>query len=366
MRVPINKPILGEEEKKLVLRVLESGTLTNASLSGGPMVRRFEEEFAEFIGVRHAIAVNSGTAALYASLLALNIGPGDEVLVPSFTFLATANVILLVGAKPVFVDISLEDYNIDVQDLERKITQKSKAVIPVHLYGFPAKMEEIMEIAEKYGLYVIEDACQAHGSLYKGKKAGSIGHLAAFSFYPSKVITTGEGGMITTNDDELAEKLRSIRTHGQLKGYDSVRLGFNLRMPEMEAAVGIAQLGKIKYFLEKRRENAYRLMEFLDNPNIVKPFEDDERKHNWYLFTVRFDCQETRDRALKKLREEGIGATIYYDPPVHLTPLYSQLGYSKVPLPRTEQASKTVLSLPVHPLVEEEDLKLIAEILNRL
>ncbi len=359
--IPINKPIIGDEEIRAVAEVLRSGRLTTGNPLGGPKVREFEQLFREFVGVNHAVAVSSGTAALYAALLAFEVGPGDEVIVPSFTFVATANVVLMVGAKPVFADIDLNTYNIDVEDVRKKITPRTKAIIPVHLYGLPADMDPLMELAEDHNLVVIEDACQAHGSLYKGRMAGSIGHMAAFSFYPSKIITTGEGGMITTNDDELAEKLRMIRTHGQVKGYDSVILGSNLRMTELQAAIGIVQMRKINSFLEARRKNAKLLTEELDGEDGIElPYEPEGFRHNWYVYTVRI-LKADRDKVLFYLRRAGIGAMVYYPTPLHQLPLYRKLGYGSLKLPNSELASKTVLCLPVHPAMSEDDVLYVAQ-----
>ncbi len=342
---------------------MRSGILTTGNPNGGPKVREFERIFAEFIGVKHAIAVNSGTSALYAALIAAGVGPGDEVIVPSFTFIATANVVLAVGAKPIFADIDLSTYNISVEEIRKKITPRTKAIIPVHLYGLPADMDPIMELAEEHNLVVIEDACQAHGSLYKGRKAGALGHMAAFSFYPSKIITTGEGGMITTNDDELAEKLRRIRTHGQVKGYDSVMFGMNLRMTEINAAIGIAQMKKIESFLQRRRKNALLMTEELSSLDdmIVLPTEPPGYTHNWYVYTIRLTNPSIRNKLQSYLRNEGIGAMVYYPIPLHKLPLYERLGYSKISLPNSELASQSVLSLPVHPLMSEEDVIYVAE-----
>ncbi len=363
--IPINKPIIGKEEIEAVKKVLESGILTNASPAGGPMVKAFEEAFAKYIGVKYAVAVNSGTAALYAALLALNVKPGDEIIVPAFTFVATANVVLQVGAKPVFADIDLETYTIDPDDLRKKITDKTKAVIPVHLYGLPADMDPIMEIAEEHNIFVIEDAAQAHGSEYMGRKAGSLGHLGCFSFYPSKIITTGEGGMITTNHEEIAKRLRMIRTHGQVKGYDSVILGANLRMPEIEAAIGLVQLKKLEEFLALRRRNASMLTELLAELESVQlPKEPSGRKHNWYLYTVSVN-PAIRDKILDSLRSAGIGATVYYPKPIHKIPLYVSLGYSSFKLPRCEKAAQSVMSLPVHPQVREKEIEFIARTLKK-
>ena len=276
--------------------------------------------------------------------------------------MATANVVLAVGAKPIFADIDLRTYNISVDDVKRKITPRTKAIIPVHLYGLPADMNPLMELAEDHGLVVIEDACQAHGSLYKGKKAGSLGHMAAFSFYPSKIITTGEGGMITTNDDELAEKLRMIRTHGQVRGYDSVIFGLNLRMSEMNAAIGIVQIKKIDEFLKRRRRNAKIMSEELSSTEgIVLPVEPQDYVHNWYVYTIRLLNHKIRDNVQRYLRDNGIGAMVYYPTPLHKLPLYERLGYANERIPNSDLASKSVLSLPVHPLMTEEDVVYVAE-----
>lgn len=361
--IPINKPILGNEEKEAVLRVLESGILTNASAEGGHYVRDFEKELAKFMGAKDAVAVNSGTAALQVSLLAMNIKPGDEVIVPSFTFAATAGAVLMIGAKPVFVDIDLSTYNMDPEAFRKAITSKTKAVIPVDLYGLPAKIDEIREYAERHEIAIVEDACQAQGASYKGRMAGTLGDVGCLSFYPGKVMTTGEGGAIITNDSELADKLRMIRTHGQVKGYDSRLLGGNFRMPEMEAAIGIAQLKKLPKFLEARAKNARTLMVKLNGADIILPQVPEGSTHNWYLFTVRFASQKIREAVRERLLREGIGATVYYPTPVHKLPYYASLGYGKIGLPNTELASSTVLSLPVNPLVGESDLERMSKII---
>ncbi|MHC1601056.1 MAG: DegT/DnrJ/EryC1/StrS family aminotransferase [Candidatus Nezhaarchaeales archaeon] len=366
MDIPINKPILDEEEISEVVKVLKQGSLTTSPPEGGPNVKLFEREFASFIGVKNAIAVNSGTAALHLSLMALGVGPGDEVLVPSLTFVATANVVLLVGAKPVFVDVDPKTYTMDPSDLERKMTEKTKAIIPVHLYGLMADMDSIMSIADKRGVPVIEDAAQAHGSELKGKRAGSIGIMGCFSFYPSKVMTTGEGGMITTNNDDMASILRSIRTHGQewIGGELLVtRIGGNYRMPEIEAAIGRMQLKKLPKFLEARRRNAKILTDILNNiKQLELPVEPEGYTHNWYLYTIKFENQALRDKVKNHLNSMGIGATIYYKTPIHLMPLYKRLLNTREGLlPVTEELSRKLLSLPVHHGMSEEDAQRVAE-----
>lgn len=363
--LPINKPILGPEEKEAVLSVLDSGMLTNPSSEGGSQVRAFEGDLAAFVKAKHAIAINSGTAALLASLLALGVGPGSEVVVPSFTFVATASAVLLAGAKPIFVDIDPYTYNMTPEAFKKAITKKTRAVIPVDLYGLPADMDAIGEVAEEKDIPVVEDACQAQGASFRGKMAGLLGDVGCFSFYPGKVMTTGEGGAIVTNDDSLAEKLGRIRTHGQVKGYDSVIIGGNFRMPEMEAAIGRVQLKKLPKFLEKRRQNAQMLRSKLDGTTLMAPIIPEGMTHNWYLFTVRCGSRAERDRLKEKLNANGIGATVYYPIPVNRTPLYTDMGYGGINLPETYKASDTVLSLPVNPLVTEDDLERMIGIIKK-
>ncbi|MFH1126428.1 MAG: DegT/DnrJ/EryC1/StrS family aminotransferase, partial [Candidatus Altiarchaeota archaeon] len=240
MAIPIAKPLIGKEEIRNVVAALKSG-----SIAQGPKVKEFEEKFASYIGVRHTVAVNSGTAALHIALLANGVKPGDEVIVPSFTFIATANSVLYCNAKPVFADVREDSFNIDVEDVKNKITAKTRAVIPVHLYGQPADMKELMEIAAEKNIAVVEDACQSHGAIYDGKKVGSFSS-GCFSFYPTKNMTTSEGGAITTDDGRIAELSSMIRTHGSKKRYYHEMLGFNLRMTDVAAAIGLAQLEKLE------------------------------------------------------------------------------------------------------------------------
>ncbi|MBS7620977.1 DegT/DnrJ/EryC1/StrS family aminotransferase, partial [Candidatus Bathyarchaeota archaeon] len=246
--IPINAPQIGEEEVEAVVRVLKSGILTNA-LGAGPIVKQFEEEFARFVKAKHAIAVNSGTAALHMAVVSAGIKRGDEVVLPSFTFVAATEAVVMAEAKPVFVDIDPETYNIAPEAVKKILTKKTKAVIAVDLYGSPADLKPIREIADQHGLKIIEDAAQAHGATYNGKPVGAYADVTCWSFYASKNMTTGEGGMVTTNDDEVAETLRLIRSHGEKEKYKSVLLGHNYRMPEMEAAMGVIQLKKLPKFL---------------------------------------------------------------------------------------------------------------------
>lgn len=355
--IPINKPILGEEERRAVLDVLDSGVLTDSSYEGGKYVREFEAKLRAILGVRNVIAVNSGTAALHCSLLALGIGKNDEVIVPSFTFLATANVVLAVGARPVFVDID-EDYNISPTAFKKAITKRTKAVIPVHLYGYPADMDEIKEIAEKRSIAIIEDAAQSLGALYKGRQTGTISNVGCFSMYATKVVTSGEGGAVATDDDEIAERVRLIRNHGMLHGYDSRLLGFNMRMPELLAAIGSKQLDKLDRFIDARRKNASFYNEIIaDIDGLYFKQRKEDRKHIFYLYTLY--ASKKRDEIVKRLNEKGIGASVYFKLPVHKAPLYKMLGYD-TKLPVTEFASRHVFSIPVHPGLKDEDLEYIA------
>ncbi|HEX6253199.1 MAG TPA: DegT/DnrJ/EryC1/StrS aminotransferase family protein [Nitrososphaera sp.] len=365
--IPINKPWIGEEEKREVASVLEETALTSAARDGGKRVRDFESLMKSYLKIRHVVSVNSGTAALYAALLAAGIKQGDEVLLPSFTFVATANAVVAAGGRPMFVDIKKDDYTMDVSDLKAKITKKSRIVIPVHLYGHPSDIDEIRELAEKYSLDVIEDACQSLGSSYKKKQTGTLGTLGCFSMYASKVLTAGEGGAIATESDELADKLKMIRNHGMVEGNDTRMLGLNLRLPEMSAAVAKVQMQKLDKMLEIRRRNAELLSKLLlasSKKHEVKiPQETADRKFNWYLYTVAF--QDERDDIKNHLAQNNVGATVYYSPPVHKMPFYAHTA-SETKLPATEWCADHVLSLPVHPHVTEADVDRIANSLKSI
>jgi len=358
--IPVNMPLMGKEEIAAVTRVLKSGILTGR-LGSGPMAKQFEDNFARFAGAKHAVAVNSGTAALHTALWARNIKGGDEVILPSFTFIATAEAIALVGAKPVFVDIKPNTYNIDPEKIEPAITSNTRAIIPVDLYGLPAEMDKIREIADKYNLIVVEDAAQAHGASYKSKPPGHFADIACWSLYASKNMTTGEGGMLTTNDGEYAEKLRLLRSHGEKEEYKAAMLGHNYRMPEIEAAIGIEQLKKLPTFVEKRRRNAETLTEKLsDIKQLALPVEPRGSRSSWYLYTVRLrnGTAEERDKVLQNLRKKGVGAGVYYHTPIHSMPYYSR--NEDTSLPETEKASQQVFSLPVHPAIEMTHVSYIA------
>lgn len=365
--IPINKPWIGDEEKRAVMKVLDEVALTSAASEGGERVREFEGKFKKYLGVRHAIAVNSGTDALEAALLAAGVGPDDEVLIPSFTFVATANAVRAVRARPVFVDINKYDYTMDPNDLMKKITSKTKAIIPVNLYGHVCNFDAIQEsvkwskVVSHNDVVIIEDACQSLGSTFKERQTGTLGMLGCFSMYASKVMTSGEGGVIVTDSDELSEELHMIRNHGMVKGYDTQMLGFNMRLPEMAAAIASVQMDKFEQMLAMRRHNAERLSELLKDIKIAKPSEIYPCKNNWYLYTIQLNNRAQRERVKTELAKEGIGSAVYYDPPVHKTPYYAQWAST---LPETEFAAETVLSLPVHPFVTEDDLVKMAQVIK--
>ncbi len=353
--IPIAKPLIGEEEKRAVMEVLDSGVLAQ-----GPKVAAFEEAFARMAGVKYAIATSSGTTALHTALLAHGIGAGDEVITTSFTFIASANSVLYVGARPVFVDIDPVTFNFDPAKVEAAITPATRAIMPVHLFGLPADMDPIMEIARKHGLIVIEDACQSHGARYKGKRAGSMG-TGCFSMYPTKNITSAEGGVITTDDAEIAESCRVIRQHGMRRRYYHDELGFNFRMTDVHAAIGLAQLQKLEPFNEARIANAHYLSAHLRG--VVTPQVPEGYRHVFHQYTVRAS-NGLRDALLEHLKRREIGSGVYYPVPIHQQTLYTQeLGYD-VRLPETEKAAAEVLSLPVHPALSRADLEAIVAAVN--
>jgi len=363
--IQVNMPQIGREEINMVTKVLKSRVLTGR-LGSGPMVARFEKDFAKFVRAKHAIAVNTGTAALHLALWAAGVKTNDEVIVPSFTFISSAESVALTGARPVFVDVDPKSYNIDPKKIEAAITEKTMAIMPVDLYGLSAEIDKMKEIAEKHNLAVIEDAAQAHGASYKGKPPGYYADMACWSFYASKNMTTGEGGMITTNNDKHAKLLRAMRSHGETQEYVSSMLGLNYRMPEIEAAIGIAQLKKLPTFIEKRRRNARLLTERLvGTKQLVLPTEPKGYKHSWYLYTVRIrkGDAEVRDKIVEDLRKHGVSASVYYHTPIHLMPYYQQFG--KYRLPTTERIAQQVFSLPIHPGVTTKETDYIAKTIKQ-
>jgi len=357
--IPINKPLLGEEEQEAVRQVLSTGRLVDASLEGGRRVQEFEGKVRSLVGTKHVIAVSSGTAALHTALMAIGIKPGDEVIVPSLTFVATANVVLACGAKPVFADVK-KDYNIDPTSFRKALTRKTRAVIPVHVYGYPADMDEIKDIASPRGVAIVEDAAESLGATYKGTQTGKLSDAGCFSMYATKVVTSGEGGAISTDDDELAERLRLVRNHGMVHGYDTRILGFNYRLPEISAAIASVQMDKLPGFLRTRARNARYLTErVVSAPGVEFTQNAEDRTHVYYLYTLHL--KRKRDQVLKALNASGVGAAVYWKIPVHRAPLYVKLGYGRISLRQTEDAARHVISLPVHPAVTETDIERVAD-----
>jgi perosamine synthetase len=360
--IPIAKPVLGKKELEAVKEVFESGMLVQ-----GKKVKLFEEKFAEYIGVEHAIAVTNGTIALDVALKALKLGPGDEVITSAFSFIASGNCVLFQRAKPVFADIDPRTFNIDPSDVAEKITAKTKALIPIHMFGQPAKMDALKEIAEDKGIFLVEDAAQAHGAEYKGQKAGSIGDMGCFSFYATKNMTAGEGGLITTNDQKLARKARLLINHGQSQKYHHDTLGYNYRMTEICAAIGSVQLEKLDEFNEKRRENAKLLSNGIRKLHgLTVPYVDNDVKQVFHQYVVRVEdaYRLERDELADRLAENGVGVAVHYPIPIYRQPLYLKLGYGGTKCPNTEEACRRVLSLPVHPLVDKKDIEYILDILS--
>lgn len=354
--ISIAKPMIGEEEKKAVLEVLDSGMLAQ-----GPKVKAFEEAFAEMCDVRYAVATSSGTTALHVALLAHSIGPGDEVITTPFTFIASANSILYAGARPVFVDIDLVTFNIDPAQIEAAITPRTKALMPVHLFGLMCDMAPIVALAQAHNLIVIEDACQAHGAEYHGKRAGSFG-TGCFSLYPTKNITSAEGGMITTDDEEIAERCRVIRQHGMRRRYYHDELGFNFRMTDVHAAIGLAQLQKLERFNEARIANAHFFNEHL--AGVTTPIVPEGYRHVFHQYTIRV-AGGRRDAVLEGLREKEIGTGVYYPVPVHQQRVYVERGYEGN-FPEAERAAAEVFSLPIHPALSSAGLETIVVVVNEL
>jgi perosamine synthetase len=350
---------IDSESIKAVQDVLKSGQLAQ-----GPKVEEFEKAFANYIGTKYAVAVNSGTAALHLALMASGIGQGDEVITTPFSFIASANCCLYCGAVPVFADIDERTFNITPDLIEKRITRKTKAVIAVHLYGQPCDMKEISAICKRHKLILIEDACQAHGAEYDGQKVGSFG-IGCFSFYPTKNMTTGEGGIITTNNEDVAQKARMIRQHGQSKRYVHDVLGYNFRMTDIAAAMGICQLKNLDKTNEKRLENAMYLSKYISRiKGLVPPYIAPDRKHVFHQFTIKVTTGYplSRDELQLRLTEQGIGTGVHYPIPIHKQPLYINLGYNDN-LKIAETVAYQVLSLPVHPGLSNEQLGIIVKAL---
>jgi len=381
-KIPIASLMLGEGEEKAVIEVLRSGYLVQ-----GEVVEKFEKEFAKFNGVTHAIAMNSGTAALHIALQALKILPGDKIIAPPYTFSASATAALFLGGIPVFVDINPESFNIEPEKIEKAITKKTKGIIPVHLFGLPADMDPIKEVAEKHDLFILEDAAQAHKALYKDRMVGTFGDVAIYSFYATKNMTTGEGGMIVTDDDEIAEKCRIIRDQGQKGKYNHVLLGYNYRMTNIMAAIGLKQLEKLPYFTEKRQEFSRKLSKELEKiGELIKPPKEPEGyEHVYYLYACLLKEKSgwERDDFIKALEAEGISARPIYTTLLYQQPLYENIkdpniypyaemiknflpNYKEVKCPIAEETTKKVIQLPMHPKLTKKDLQDIITAIEKL
>ncbi len=349
--IPIARPLIGDEEIEAVQKVLSSGALVQ-----GKRVAELEARFAEYVGVKHAVAVGNGTLALWVALLAHDIGPNDEVITSPFSFIASANVALYVGAKPIFVDIDPDTYTIDPDAVRAAITPRTRAIVPVHLYGGMADMDALMEIAEEHHLVVIEDACQAHGAALHGKCAGSFG-VGGFSFYPTKNMTTTEGGILTTDDDIVADKAQLLRNHGQRERYLHEAMGFNFRMTDVQGAIGCVQMDHLEEWTERRIANGNYLSAHLKG--VTTPVVRPDSRHVYHQYTIRVPA-ERRAGIVQRLAALGVGSAIHYPRPIHLQPIYQKMGFTDR-LPIAEQAAREVLSLPVHPSLSQSDLDRIVD-----
>lgn len=366
MNIPYGRQWIDEDDIQAVVEVLRSDFLTT-----GPSVEAFENEVCKYTGAKYAVAISNGTAALHAACFAAGIGPGDEVITTAITFAASANCILYCGGTPVFADINPVTYNIDPEDVRRKITDKTKAIIPVHFTGQPCEMEEIHAIADEFGLIVIEDAAHALGAEYNGKKIGVMSDMTTFSFHPVKNITTGEGGMIMTNDEKLYERLLLFRTHGITRDndlmvkneggwyYEQLDLGYNYRITDIQCALGISQMKKLDRFIKRRRDLVSRYNEaFKNEENIICPKQKAGCNSSWHLYVVQV---ENRKAVYDSLREAGIGVNVHYIP-VYKHPYYQEHGYAKVNCKNAEDLYQHMISLPLYPgLTEEEQEYVIAQ-----
>lgn len=354
--IPPAKPIIGDEERAAVDRVMRSGMIAQ-----GPEVATFEEEFsAHFVPGRPSVAVNSGTSGLHLGLLAAGVGAGDEVIVPSFTFAATGNSVALAGGTPVFVDIEPDTFTLDPAAVAAAITPKTKAIMPVHLYGHPARMRELEAIAAEHGVALYEDAAQAHGASLDGRPVGSFGEFAMFSLYPTKNMTSGEGGMVTTATSELARRVKLLRNQGMERQYENEVIGFNTRMTDIHAAIGRVQLTKVDAWTAQRQANAA----FLDAnlQGVIVPPVLDGAVHVYHQYTVR--VQDDRDGFVAALKQEhNVGAGVYYPIPNHRLPSLAPYAPG-LELPETERAASEVVSLPVHPSLSQDDLERIVAAVN--
>jgi len=371
-KLPLFKTYWDEEDLKNVTKVIKRGSYW----ATGPEIKEFEKKIAEYVGAKYAITFNSGTSALHALLLAYDLKQGDEVIVPSFTFIATANAPLFVGAKPVFAEIEDRTYGLDPEDVKKRITPKTKAIIPIHYGGCPCLIRELKEIAEDRNLLLIEDAAESLGAKINDKKVGTFGDSAMFSFCQNKVISTGEGGAITTDSKEIYEKLKLIRSHGRLETQDYfssteymdyVTLGYNFRMPTMNAALGLSQLKKIDKVIKMRRDKAEYMTKKLSRiKEITLPTAPPDYFHVYQMYTIRIDgTRQIKDRLIQYLGDKGISTKVYFEP-VHLSYFYkNKFGFKRGDLPVTERLSDQVLTFHTHPLLKNEEIDYISEEIDK-
>ena len=361
--IPVASPFIGEEEAQAAYEVIKSGWI-----SMGKKVQEFEERFSEYVNSKYAIAVNNGTTALHLALIAMGIKNDDEVLVPDITFISTGNTVLYERAKPVIVECDSKTYNISLEDAERRLTNKTKAIIPVDMNGMPVNYDEILNFADKYNLSVIADSAESLGALYKGRKTGSIAPLHIFSFFPNKNITTGEGGMITTNDDVLADKVRKLRNQGQDYRYHHIMLGYNYRMVDILAAIGIEQLKKVDLIVSEKEKIAKRYSNEFENNSLISPpfLPSYVDQHSWYMYPISLSEDIDRDLVVKKLKEKGIATRLSF-PPMHLQPYYQEkFGYNDNSYPISLKAWQQLVDLPIWVGLSNEDQNYVIDSLREI
>jgi len=360
--IPVGRPSIGREEEEAVTRVLRSGMLAQ-----GPEVAGFEDQFARYCGARHAVGVNSGTAALHAALAALGIGAGHEVIVPAFTFFATGSAVCMCGARPVFADVDPDTFNLSVGSVQELLSQRTHAVIGVHLFGQPCEVRPLRELCEERGIPFIEDAAQAHGAEYHGKRAGGLGTAGCFSFYPTKNMTSGEGGMVTLDDEVLAKRIRMFINHGQEEKYLHTCLGYNFRMTDIAASIGKEQLKKLDGFNRRRREVARYYDTHIRREGILTPSVAPGMTHVYHQYVIRVtgDFPLSRDELARYLGDKGVGTAVHYPVPLHRQPVFSGFA-GNTGCPAADELAGAVLSLPVHPQVTDEERAYICRVIQEV
>lgn len=374
--IPISRPYITDAEKKLVMDVLDSGWLVEGKYS-----QMLEREFSSYIGVKEAVTVTNGTVALQLALEALGLKPGDEVITTAFTFVASSNAAVFIGGVPIFADISESTFNIDPEDVRRRVTRKTRAIVAVHIFGLPCDVKALREIADEYGLYLVEDCAQAHGATVNGRKVGSFGDVSCFSFYATKIVASGEGGLVATNDSEIADRVRMLKNHGRGPegGYRYYRIGYNFRMTDYAAAIALGQLRRIDEFIGVRRRNAKIILSHIEDTILDWQHVPEGYEHAYYILALRLPGRPALvDRFIEELKSKGIASRRIYDIPVYRQESYIKMSewrwaryidypdYSKVRLENTEEICKTHFEVPVHPMVSEEQAEYIGESLKKI